>query len=136
LYALSGNLKKFEIKGKDDNDFLFKSWQEFVKGEEKTKTKNFKNFDELLGKMFDSDWLNNCMRGNEKNDKEDEDKVIKCAKKIQEKLKEKKNRELSNESRVGKFSGKHGGVSNFPTFSDVTLIMRDKNKLSTPIIGF
>nr|CAD2128824.1 unnamed protein product [Meloidogyne enterolobii] len=104
LYALSGNLKKFEIKGKDDNDFLFKSWQEFVKGEEKTKTKNFKNFDELLGKMFDSDWLNNCMRGNEKNDKEDEDKVIKCAKKIQEKLKEKKNRELSNESRVGKFS--------------------------------
>jgi len=102
LYALSGNLKKFEIKGKDDNDFLFKSWQEFVKGEEKTKTKNFKNFDELLGKMFDSDWLNNCMRGNGENDKKDEDKVIKCAKKIKEKLKEEeKNRELSTESRVG-----------------------------------
>ncbi|CAK5049107.1 unnamed protein product [Meloidogyne enterolobii] len=78
LYALSGNLKKFEIEGKNDDDFLFKTWQEFVKGEKKTKTKSFKNFDELLGNMFDYDWLNNCeekvginLKSGDNNDDED-----------------------------------------------------------------
>uniref|UniRef100_A0A1I8BM18 GLOBIN domain-containing protein n=1 Tax=Meloidogyne hapla TaxID=6305 RepID=A0A1I8BM18_MELHA len=101
LYALAGILGEFEIREKDENDFLFKIWQKFVKGELKNKKQIFKDFDKLLNEMFDYDWLNNCLDDKENEEVSDEekegkgeenkDKVIKCVNKIKTKILKAKN---------------------------------------------
>nr|CAD2192765.1 unnamed protein product [Meloidogyne enterolobii] len=112
LYALSGNLNEFKIKGKDDDDFLFKTWQEFVKGEKKPKTKSFENFDELLGNMFGFDWLNNCEENDENNlkpgDRDDDKDITDKENDMDDKENEEKNEDYLMEDDVNKDNGMIG----------------------------